>query len=706
VAQHRPRSLRTTLHAVVLVLGALCLLVGGVAGVANRELLSSTRFAAHVDAVRTDPDVSRQVGLLLTDRLLEGQPDLVAIRPLLDSVSAGVVASPRLGPVVRAGAARVHRDLILGRHSEVVLHLADLAAVLVGVSTVAVPELTSSIPPDLDVRLSRFGGGEYSAPVVGSVHLVQWLAWLLPLLGLLVMGIAGAAFAPGGSSRGERLRRAFRDIGRVVLGAGVALVTLLLVAGVVLSRSDPETLTGAVRRAAWGELGGPLWATAAVGVALGCLLVVAAGRELRSDLSLAGLRRALDPAAGFAVVAPRAVLLGVLGAALTLQPMRVLVALLWASGALLVLVAAGVALLALLRSLRRTRPRLATGPYARHAWASLALVAVVAGLAFGAAPADRDPARATPAATAACNGRVELCDRRYDEVAFPATHNSMAAADEGWFFPEQPDGIIAQLDHGIRVLLIDSWYGRLTNRPGVVTTAGPARDAAVAEATATFGEAAVQSALRLRGAVGLTPQGPTEAYLCHALCELGSTKWLPNLEEVADWLETNPREVVTLFVQDQVSPADTAELIEQAGLLRYVYTPLAKDEWPTLGQMVESGKRLVVLMEAHGGGTAYPWLLQGFDWVQDTPFLFRSPDQFSCAENRGGPEAPLFLVNHWITDKAQEVTNAETVNARDVLLPRLEQCRAERGLLPNFVAVDFYDRGDLMPVVDTLNGLD
>jgi len=45
------------------------------------------------------------------------------------------------------------------------------------------------------------------------------------------------------------------------------------------------------------------------------------------------------------------------------------------------------------------------------------------------------------------------------------------------------------------------------------------------------------------------------------------------------------------------------------------------------------------------------------------------------------------------------------VNARDVLLPRAQECQAERARLPDFVAVDFYDRGGLFDVVDTLNGI-
>jgi hypothetical protein len=87
------------------------------------------------------------------------------------------------------------------------------------------------------------------------------------------------------------------------------------------------------------------------------------------------------------------------------------------------------------------------------------------------------------------------------------------------------------------------------------------------------------------------------------------------------------------------------------------------------------------------------------------PFLFRTPAAFSCARSRGSADATLFLVNHWITDKSREVSNARRVNARDVLLTRLEQCQAERERLPNFVAVDFYDQGDLLDVVDALNGL-
>ena len=322
--------------------------------------------------------------------------------------------------------------------------------------------------------------------------------------------------------------------------------------------------------------------------------------------------------------------------------------------------------------------------------------AVLAGCGGGEEPVD----------ATACNGYVVLCDRSYDEVAFPATHNSMSAASEpGWFFPEQPDGIVAQLDAGVRVLLVDSWYGQPTDRRGIVATADKLRTEALDQAREDYGDRPVDLALRLRRSAGLAPQGEEHPYLCHAMCELGSTLWVDSLRDTREWLDDHPREVVTLFVQDEVSPADTARVTEEAGLLPYVYTPAADGSGPTLGEMIDAGTRLVVLMENRGGGAAWPWLIQGFDVVQDTPFLFESPDDFTCELNRGDPDAPIFLVNHWIDDWKQVPQNSAVVNARDVLLPRLEQCEEERGQLPNFVAVDYYDRGDLFAAVDELNGV-
>ena len=51
------------------------------------------------------------------------------------------------------------------------------------------------------------------------------------------------------------------------------------------------------------------------------------------------------------------------------------------------------------------------------------------------------------------------------------------------------------------------------------------------------------------------------------------------------------------------------------------------------------------------------------------------------------------------------MADAAEVNATDVLLPRARRCADERDRVPNIVAVDFYSAGDLIEVVDELNGV-
>jgi hypothetical protein len=62
-----------------------------------------------------------------------------------------------------------------------------------------------------------------------------------------------------------------------------------------------------------------------------------------------------------------------------------------------------------------------------------------------------------------------------------------AVSERGWFFVEQPDAIVAQLDHGIRVLLVNSWYGQPTDRRTIVATAEKQRKEAFEQAKAELG---------------------------------------------------------------------------------------------------------------------------------------------------------------------------------------------------------------------------
>ena len=159
-----------------------------------------------------------------------------------------------------------------------------------------------------------------------------------------------------------------------------------------------------------------------------------------------------------------------------------------------------------------------------------------------------------------------------------------------------------------------------------------------------------------------------------------------------------------LFIGDYVTPADTATEFDKAGLTNRVWTYDTSKPPPTLGEMVAAKKTLLVLAEHQGGSP--PWYTPGYGIFQDTPYTFVSQADFSCDINRGPADAPLFEVNHFITNKQPpSVTVARAVNSYDVLMARVRLCEQQRRLFPTIVAVNFYDQGDLLKVVNNINGV-
>ena len=696
---------------VLFVLGVLCLLLGLLAGLVNREVVDSRRFAAHADSIRHDPAVARQVGLAVSGKLLSASPELVAIRPLVESVAVAGVSSPLGASAFRAATESIHHSVVTG-DPNVVLRLADLGAVTVAALRTVAPDVAARLPADMDVTLSQIGSIDFDGPAVTAARWVRVLAWLLPIVGLLLLiGSALLRAPPATGGRYRRLSVVGAVVGQGILWLSGALIATIIGATIVTAFLPTDTLRGALTVASWHEVDGRLWILAAIAAVVGLAVWAASAMKPVDSLDtlwdsiIELVTRRPTTAPAIAARGAIAVLVGVLA---IVRPQTLLTLLAVLAGVVLVLFGIrelghlGVTTLADRRGRRRAFS------LAVPAVALIAVAGLVATVAILAWPKDSAPSVLTRASSdpRACNGHVELCDRPYNDVSFPATHNSMSAQDGyRWFIPEQPTGVMGQLDDGVRVFLIDSWYGQMSNRPPIVANTEDSRATAMAAAEREYGPDVVNSALRVRDSLNLAPVGPVKQYLCHELCELGSTEWEPLMVQVAAWMQAHPREVVTFFVQDQVKPADVETTLRNAGLYDMLYTPEPGKPWATLGEMIDSGHRLVWLHENVGGGPERPWLLDGNVWSQDTPYEFHSVADFSCTHLRGAADAPLFLVNHWLSNFSNRLRDAKAANSEDVLLTRLEKCRAERGMIPNYVAVDYYSLGDLFSSVDRINGV-
>jgi hypothetical protein len=231
----------------------------------------------------------------------------------------------------------------------------------------------------------------------------------------------------------------------------------------------------------------------------------------------------------------------------------------------------------------------------------------------------------------------------------------MSNDEEGWLIPNQHFGITRQLADGVRGLMLDTHYF-------------------------------------LGG-----------AYLCHGFCDLGNEPLAEGLGKIRAFLDTCPREVVSIIFESYVSAADTATAFAESGLDAYAFAYPAGTAWPTLGEMIDAGNRLVVMTDFEPGTPA--WYLDQWAVAWQNPYAYDSAADFSCAADRGDPANALFIMNHFLTNPLASPANAEMINYDPLFIERAQGCWTETGRLPNFPTVDFYDIGDLFDVARTLNGL-
>ena len=247
---------------------------------------------------------------------------------------------------------------------------------------------------------------------------------------------------------------------------------------------------------------------------------------------------------------------------------------------------------------------------------------VVAGLVTSV---DTAGARARSAAVLRCNGSAALCDRPLNQVAFAGAHNAMSAATSpGWLFAENDFGITAQLQYGVRALLLKSHYGIPTgiNLAGSELVVTDTATEIKANRDAEIAELSPQAVARAQQLEALAPgdSNAHDVYLCHVYCALGATKMTDALSDVRRFIDRNPDEVVILFIGDYVTPADTAKQFEAAGLINRIWTYDTTAPPPTLRQMIDAHRNLLVLSEHFGGTPA--WYTKGYGIFQDTPFTF------------------------------------------------------------------------------------
>ncbi|KAJ9165420.1 PLC-like phosphodiesterase [Coniochaeta hoffmannii] len=275
-----------------------------------------------------------------------------------------------------------------------------------------------------------------------------------------------------------------------------------------------------------------------------------------------------------------------------------------------------------------------------------------------------------PTNTTPCNNYPEFCARRYSNITMVAAHNSpfirpgSAAANQ-----EYP--VATQLDDGIRLV-----------------------------------QAQIQ-----------WPVNGTEPHFCHTSCDILDagpiTSWLT---DVKNWVASHPYDVVTILLGNgnYSTPDKYVPYIESTGILAYAYTPpvvpMNLTDWPPLSQMILRGQRVVFFLDYNANQTAYPWLLDQFSQMWETPFDPVDPT-FPCTVQRPPDLAPdqararLYMANHnlnaevsllgtsLLVPAVSLLNRTNAANGTGSLGAAAEGCNQTWGRPPNFLNVDYYNFG-------------
>jgi hypothetical protein len=708
---------RLTASVVLTVVAALFVLVGGITFYLRQEIFDAGAFADRAQASLRHADIRQTISDRLVNTAIErGSTELLQVKPLLQTVADAALKTPAFGALFRAAALNMHRLAFTRGDRSVALDLADAGQVIVAAAQAVAPRLARQIPADLDARLIDFRKRQWATTTLEVADDVRFLGIVLPLAAILLMA-AAVWVAPNRRSAVARVGVSIAVVAAIGFGALLYLRDGIKIPGV---GGDDAQATRAGKElfdvyfadlrtwCLWVGAAGLVLAAAATSV-LQPVDVASRAHRARDLLLATPTTRTTRVLRGAAIVAVG--LFCVLDPAAVVDVLAVLVgafALFFGTSEILSVVTRPVGETAAQTARRRRNALVSAGVTA------VVLVLVGGGLALALAlggSSTKRPALGADQNPTFCNGFRELCDRTLNQVAFPATHNSMAAGDyPGYYFANQTGTIAEQLRFGIRGLLIDAYYGiRDPKRNRVRTDLNTSEATKVAKA---LPPQALAAAERLAGRVGLGDlKGKPELYLCHGACELGAVKMSDALGEVRDFMDAHPDEVLVIFVEDYVKAADIAKAFKDAGLLRYVLVHPRNAPWPTLRRMITSGKRLVVMAENRPDLADVPWYENGFDLTQDTPYSFTSADQMrdyraSCALNRGNANSPLFLLNHWIERVNPSPRQTAGVNGFAFLLHRARACDRLRGKVrPNLVAVNFYAAGSLLGAVNLLNGL-
>jgi len=292
-----------------------------------------------------------------------------------------------------------------------------------------------------------------------------------------------------------------------------------------------------------------------------------------------------------------------------------------------------------------------------------------------------------------CNGQESLCHKAYDRVAYATMHNAYSTTQDMFVFAQHRSCIRTALVRGMRGFMLD---------------------------------------------IHLTETG---LKLCHYSCLAGSLSLSSTLDTFREFLEANPREIVTIF-WETISDRNTVIPIEKRKIVKTLYEKAVLDtellsmihmeyadvflkkSWPTLQTMVDNNRRLVMFSDATY--VPHEWDLFDQIFIIQTSFEIDNGNDLlsNCSlTSKKTWDRQMPVINHftrassvfgintqstmWL-EKAFNIPFFMPTNRDPFFSEKMAGCVTEmrsHDMFPTFVVVDFWESSDVLEIVNRLNNV-
>lgn len=171
-----------------------------------------------------------------------------------------------------------------------------------------------------------------------------------------------------------------------------------------------------------------------------------------------------------------------------------------------------------------------------------------------------------------------------------------------------------------------------------------------------------------------------------------SISFRQTLLEIKNYLDQKPDKIFNLFLDFSTNVNELNDIFQEVGIDHYLYTFDPHEGWPTIKNMIEKNRRLVVFaMQDHRNSPE--WLLYVWDHAVEPYFSIWEAPVFKSEFLKGDPKNGLLIYNDYnFPQKSESVKNRKyDTSLNPYLIEHIKNTWFNTGKTPNFIMLDRYE---------------